>query len=284
VSQTVWAVTQSAKDDLNKSLSMGYPGNVELEMTCKVVRQFAPTQDLEAVQNTYRFMLNATYKEGFRKMLDDSRPSSFSLKWFPFFVFNRGRSINFLESKTSSCTFEYFPPNGTSLSYFAIRCVDPVNDKPDSTVFFYVVSDKVSSSEGFGSLFGSLSITALYTTFVLAVGGFMRGLVVGGATRVTLEDMVDQRPIMYLVQCIYYARAEGDLDLEWELYQEIVKLYRDPSLLTMVTSGAPSHLLSSRRTSEGKATLVDPPMQQQAPEVQTNRMLLIPDSFEVAIE
>eukprot|EP01060_Flectonema_neradi_P017272 TRINITY_DN2413_c0_g4_i1.p1 TRINITY_DN2413_c0_g4~~TRINITY_DN2413_c0_g4_i1.p1 ORF type:complete len:2832 (+),score=358.96 TRINITY_DN2413_c0_g4_i1:61-8556(+) len=104
------------------------------------------------------------------------------------------------------------------------------------SMYIVTASDNVTDNSGWGALLASFSIAALYTTFVLAIGRVIRGMFVGSAHRVVLEDMLDPRPVEYIVKCMHYARCEGDLVLESALYQELLRLYRSPESLREFTA------------------------------------------------
>ena len=103
-------------------------------------------------------------------------------------------------------------------------------------LYIVTASDNVADNSGWGALLASFSIAALYTTFVLAIGRIIRGMFVGSAHRVVLEDMLDPRPVEYIVRCMHYARCEDDLVLEAALYQELMRLYRSPESLLEFTA------------------------------------------------
>eukprot|EP00667_Euglena_gracilis_P024922 EG_transcript_28949 len=98
------------------------------------------------------------------------------------------------------------------------------------------MSSEVPKRSGLGTYFQSLSIMAIYSTFVLTAGRVIRLTLTGSAQRVVLEDMKNPEPLVSLVEDIKLARAEGELGLEEELYEELINIYRSPELIKQWTA------------------------------------------------
>jgi len=101
----------------------------------------------------------------------------------------------------------------------------------DVPLYFVAVSEKVTSSVGIGSLFEHFGIITLYTTFIGVLARILRWLVTNKTVRVPIEDMGDPTRLLTLVDDIKLARAEGDLTLEEELYEELINIFRSHELI-----------------------------------------------------
>lgn len=103
-------------------------------------------------------------------------------------------------------------------------------------LYFVAMSAEVPKRSGLGGLFQSFSIIAIYSTFVLAAGRVIRLMLTGSAQRVVLEDMKNPGPLICLVEDVKLARAEGELALEEDLYEELINIYRSPELIKQWTA------------------------------------------------
>eukprot|EP01012_Entosiphon_sulcatum_P032918 TRINITY_DN4176_c0_g1_i3.p1 TRINITY_DN4176_c0_g1~~TRINITY_DN4176_c0_g1_i3.p1 ORF type:complete len:2539 (+),score=363.67 TRINITY_DN4176_c0_g1_i3:493-7617(+) len=110
------------------------------------------------------------------------------------------------------------------------------SDFTNTPLYFVTLSEKVPGDTGIGSFIQSFGIIALYTTFVLTISRVLKLATAGMATKVVVEDMVDPAPVLALVEAIYMARAEHDLQMEEELYEQLILLYRSPEEMLRITT------------------------------------------------
>ncbi|KEG10142.1 hypothetical protein DQ04_04121000 [Trypanosoma grayi] len=105
----------------------------------------------------------------------------------------------------------------------------------DNTTGLYevVASSDVTLDTSF-SFLPNTGIIALYTTFILALGTFLRNAVTGYAHRVVLMQVSNPDPVAELLRYIYMARSSASngymesLLLEQQLFFELVDLLRSP--------------------------------------------------------
>mmetsp|Transcript_25306 Transcript_25306/g.35023 ORF Transcript_25306/g.35023 Transcript_25306/m.35023 type:complete len:663 (+) Transcript_25306:146-2134(+) len=79
---------------------------------------------------------------------------------------------------------------------------------------------------GIAGTLATAGIVGLYVGVVLAVSRFLRLAVSNLYLKIPYEDMPDPSEIMNQCEFIYAARQTGDLDLEEELFWELIELYR----------------------------------------------------------
>eukprot|EP00755_Sulcionema_specki_P001523 Sspe_Gene.26197::Locus_10743_Transcript_1_1_Confidence_1.000_Length_7503::g.26197::m.26197/K22128/PIEZO1_2, FAM38; piezo-type mechanosensitive ion channel component 1/2 len=97
--------------------------------------------------------------------------------------------------------------------------------------YFLITSDEWANA----GWFQSIGIVAVYTTFVLAIGRVMRFAFSNLALRIPVEDLEDPTILVNMVRYIHMARAGRELRLENDLYNELIRLYRNPALLVELT-------------------------------------------------
>mmetsp|Transcript_10938 Transcript_10938/g.33528 ORF Transcript_10938/g.33528 Transcript_10938/m.33528 type:complete len:3049 (+) Transcript_10938:220-9366(+) len=90
---------------------------------------------------------------------------------------------------------------------------------------------------GISAIFATASLIGLYLGLVLAIGRFIRMAVTDIYPRIPYEDMIDPKPIMSLVEDVIIARQHHELELEENLYWELIELYRSPETIVEVTKG-----------------------------------------------
>jgi hypothetical protein len=86
-----------------------------------------------------------------------------------------------------------------------------------------------------GTFLVTAGIIGLYVGVVLAVGRFLRISVTLLYTRIMFEDMPECDEIISYCKDIFLARQDGDLELEEELFRELIELYRSPERLILRT-------------------------------------------------
>ena len=99
-------------------------------------------------------------------------------------------------------------------------------------IFFYVLSDKVSSTTS------GYSIITFYVTFVLLVGNYVRNFFAGEPSKITLTEMPDCYDIINICEGIKTARYSFDFEQEEKLYYILMELMRSPDYLKNLTSSS----------------------------------------------
>jgi len=79
------------------------------------------------------------------------------------------------------------------------------------------------------------SVHSLYVGVVLTIGNFLRLIFKDSSKRVIYEEVPDTDLLLDLCDGIYIARIQGDLDTEYKLYYELIRVYRSPELLARVS-------------------------------------------------
>jgi hypothetical protein len=93
----------------------------------------------------------------------------------------------------------------------------------------------MGNSSGGSSSSYSISVIGLYLGVVLTVGRFLRLSMLGSSKRIDVEELPCTDTVMHLCQGIHIARLLKDVETEKRLYYDLVKLFRDPTLLIAVT-------------------------------------------------
>ena len=94
--------------------------------------------------------------------------------------------------------------------------------------------DKIGAGD-VGAQLSSLSISGLYLGVVWAVGKFVRVAVTNMKLKIPYEQIPDPKRLRALIDDIYIARSEGDLETEEELFWTLITIYRVPSVLFELT-------------------------------------------------
>jgi hypothetical protein len=79
------------------------------------------------------------------------------------------------------------------------------------------------------------SLVGLYITVVFTIGRFLRIYVVGSSSRIIIDDVPDASYLIRLCEDVYTARLHHHLDLEEQLYTELINLLRSPEALIQCT-------------------------------------------------
>jgi hypothetical protein len=69
------------------------------------------------------------------------------------------------------------------------------------------------------------------TTFILAIGKFLRIFVADNIPDILFKDINDCDALLQLVEDIYTIRADGKTVLEELLYIELMNIYKHPNIL-----------------------------------------------------
>ena len=99
-------------------------------------------------------------------------------------------------------------------------------------IFFYILSDKVSSTTS------GYSVVTFYVTFVLLVGNYVRNFFAGEPSKITLTEMPQCKEIINLCEGIRTARHSFKLEQEENLYYILMELMRSPDYLKYLTKSS----------------------------------------------
>jgi hypothetical protein len=125
------------------------------------------------------------------------------------------------------------------LYYWLMNCTQVPLASPKSVVtsgpYFVIQSTMIVKDSGLTFISG-IGIIAFYTTFVLTVGQFLRMYVSGLVTRIHFEDVDNVDLLLSFVKDVYIARENGALDLEETMYLQLMRIYRDTTLLQVWTN------------------------------------------------
>ncbi|CAJ1339966.1 unnamed protein product [Effrenium voratum] len=99
-----------------------------------------------------------------------------------------------------------------------------------------VVSNNVKSGAAGSDKETKMSINGLYLGVVLTIGNLFRSIFKDSSKRMIYEEVSDTDLLLDLCDGIYLARVQGNLRAEWELYHELLRIYRSPELLAHVSS------------------------------------------------
>lgn len=98
-----------------------------------------------------------------------------------------------------------------------------------------VISDKEGPLGDTTSSSTSLSVMGIYLGVVYTVGRFLRMAFSGSSKRIIYEELQDTALLRDLCNGIYISRIHGLLDSEYDLYYELIHIYRSPMLLLDVS-------------------------------------------------
>jgi hypothetical protein len=98
-------------------------------------------------------------------------------------------------------------------------------------MYFVAISENVPNTFSF---IPNMGIIALYTTFVLAAGSFIRNSF-KPEPDILLSEAADPQPIADLVSYLAAARFEKDFALEQSIYLDLIDLLRNPAALLEAT-------------------------------------------------
>ena len=128
-----------------------------------------------------------------------------------------------------------FELSGVYTRYWCIRCgARPMTDAAKFVhMSFVALSQPVPIQVA--QLLSGIGIITLYTTFVLAIGRFLRSMFADAAHHIILAEMADPREVYRLLAYIAMSRGRGEWTLERGVYRQLVDLLRSPETLLKVT-------------------------------------------------
>ena len=87
----------------------------------------------------------------------------------------------------------------------------------------------------FDILFFHSRILGLYSTFIILIAQFVREMLVDSHSKIMFEELPNPDYLWNLVNNILIVRSDCLLELEQELYDELVYIHRDPALMIRLT-------------------------------------------------
>lgn len=77
----------------------------------------------------------------------------------------------------------------------------------------------------------SSRIIGLYSTFIIIIGTFLRERLINAQSKIMFEELPNVDYLWTLLGKILLVRSECLLELETELYDELIMIHRDPKLM-----------------------------------------------------
>lgn len=236
-----WLISQPTRERMIDVVA----NNTLLEFKYTIDRQGPP--GLTTITASQFYSLNSGDLNSLKSMVRGQQIADIALSrpFNPFLInkasglYNVKSAEKFNNTMFPNCTFGIRQQINTSLSWWNLTCASyEFGSNTLSKIAgpsFFVQSTKVVIAQGLTSYISSFGIIAFYTTFVLAVGRLYRTLVSDVIGRIFYEDLDDVDLLINYVQDIYLARANLDLKLEQTMYEYLIYIFRDPSLLMLWT-------------------------------------------------
>lgn len=80
-----------------------------------------------------------------------------------------------------------------------------------------------------------IRILGLYSTFIILISQFLRDILVGSPASIMLDSLPNVDRILQILDDILLVRSFSLFELEDELFDKLVYIYRDPSYLIHIT-------------------------------------------------
>eukprot|EP00401_Gymnodinium_catenatum_P051437 CAMPEP_0117547238 /NCGR_PEP_ID=MMETSP0784-20121206/47023_1 /TAXON_ID=39447 /ORGANISM="" /LENGTH=400 /DNA_ID=CAMNT_0005344141 /DNA_START=1 /DNA_END=1203 /DNA_ORIENTATION=- len=81
-----------------------------------------------------------------------------------------------------------------------------------------------------------ITLSAMYVVIFGTIAKLLRMVFKDSSTRIFVEELPDTSLLMELCDGIYLARTQKNIEVEWQLYHELIRIFRSPELLTLVTN------------------------------------------------
>jgi hypothetical protein len=143
-----------------------------------------------------------------------------------------------------NCTMGIRNAQNVSL-YWVFSCTSYNFDNPGTNmtmnstgIYFWIQSAYIviSDTNSILSLISGIGIIAFYTTFVLAVGNLVRSFASGLVGSIFYENVDNVDLLLSFVMDIYIARESRDIALEEIMFEQILRIFRDTSVLQIWTT------------------------------------------------
>ena len=259
-SETYWLISSPSRSSMinalrNETLSLN------LRMQIRIARAGPATQlNLDSTQT---ITLTNSKRRQLANMINVTTPEPGISISLPFtynpYLLNQYSAITnstlaeqrYLPNCTLFLTNSYNPepnvtvPNPTGLVTWMMVCAQPTQfhsldtyeslDTVQSGPFFFIQSTKIVAADSIISAISSFGVITLYTTFVLAIGQFVRMYSSNLVGRVFFEDLDNVDLILSYCQDIFKAREDKDLAMEETLYLNLLRIYRSNEMLQVWT-------------------------------------------------
>lgn len=116
--------------------------------------------------------------------------------------------------------------------------------KTQDGITFHTFSEQISGTTQ------GLSILAFYTTFILVVGNYVRNFLAGNPEKIMLTEMPEPEDLVNLCEGIKISRYSFDFSQEEYLYYVLIELMRSPDYLKLLTESSLTHLKKRRERME----------------------------------
>lgn len=80
-----------------------------------------------------------------------------------------------------------------------------------------------------------MTVMTLYMGIVLTIANFLKMMFKDSSKRIVWEEMESTSLLMELCDGVYLARIQGNLQVEYNLYHELIGIYRSTEMLTHVS-------------------------------------------------
>lgn len=142
-----------------------------------------------------------------------------------------------------------------NVDWWNVQCTTPFQKSESSYLTgleFVVASDSaiLGSIAGLSSLLYQVSIMGIYITYIFAFGRFLRYWVLGMSQRIIYEDLPNCDILIQMCMDIFTARLDGELKLEETLYEELLEVYRNPTLMIRLTRCREEHAYHKQCTKQ----------------------------------
>ncbi|EMD45134.1 Hypothetical protein EHI5A_137640 [Entamoeba histolytica KU27] len=222
-SMSYWSLTPDKQEDLNETVCNGK----QVILKTKI---FMSRED-SAVANTFELnektSLSKKELQGFCDLLN-GKENNFTLSFFPEIVSMPTLSQTEL-LRHDSVNISLIPKKGidnkTQLSYWWFESINGSTD-----VDWYVSSPNVPDTSVISSL-SSKGIIGLYTVVVITLYSLIKSDYSGLSHTIMFKNLPNCHGLLQLCDDIIMARQDGDLKLEEDLVDELIMIYRTPSLL-----------------------------------------------------
>ena len=111
-------------------------------------------------------------------------------------------------------------------------------------LFFYILSDKISSSTS------DYSVITFYITFILLVGNYVRNFFADSSEQIMFTEMPDCFDIINLCEGIKIARNSFNFEQEENLYYILMELMRSPDYLKFLTKSSVAQFNKRKKLTE----------------------------------
>ncbi|EDR24621.1 hypothetical protein EDI_173100 [Entamoeba dispar SAW760] len=226
-SMSYWSLTPDKKEDLNTTLCNGK----QVMLKTKILMSREDSAAVNTFELNEKIILGKKELQGFCDLLND-KENNFTLSFFPEIVSMPTLSQTEL-LRYDSTNISLIPKKGidnkTQLSYWWFETTN------GSTVVDWYVSSPNVPDTGVISSLSSKGIIGLYTVVVLTLYSLIKSDYSGLSHTVMFKNLPNCHGLLQLCDDIIMARQDGDLKLEEDLVDELIMIYRTPSLLVEKT-------------------------------------------------